>query len=165
MNIDLINDVGSLTKSKTSHENEMLNDTNSELCSLFGLLSVQANNIASTGGETVIAFQDSIIFDPEVTKSDELNEIVSKWVNIEEDAEVKQDEIQEYIQMLESKNCGESEYSGGDEEVQNKDNNVVMNEPEEDIILWNEAIDAMDTIRSISNKKILVMRQKQNLIN
>ena len=67
--------------------------------------------------------------------------------NTPEDAEVKQDEIQEYIQMLESKNCGESEYSGGDEEVQNKDNNVVMNEPEEDIILWNEAIDAMDTIR------------------
>jgi len=157
MNIDLINDVGSATKSRTTHENTMtLNDhhTNEDLSSLFTKLSVQAHNIANDGGGSVLALQDSILSDTEATKSDELHEIISKWVTIEDDAEVKQDDVEEYIEMLES-NCSGCADSGKGEDIQSNDKDVVMMEPDEDKVSWKDTVDAMQTIRKYVEQETL----------
>lgn len=145
MQVDLINDVGSATRSQvlTEEGKVVLN----ELSSLFRNLTMKANEFTKDGKALPSAFENSIVSDMKEPSKEELNEMMQKWSDIENDEEIQKDDIEEYIEIIES--------AGKDNEIEECNEEASSDDIEFDSlrlspssdISWTEALEALQKVR------------------
>ena len=154
MHDKLLNETGGVS---SEHErNNISNEdsnTSNDLVDVLGRISVKVNEVF-TEGEKPHVFDETILTNMNEYNENELVEMTEKWLNIEDDEDVVNDDIEDMIREIENVDIIENE---NDSETDNKESSETELELKNvSTVTWNDTINALKDVKAYIQQENLV---------